>query len=119
MHDCNESLVGDFSFSSARFPYSFQKLCSTNYDGEPFNQWATNASATVPEKTAAPCAPEGQKHSRSKIPKEKRAHPPAKTSPKLAKSKKRLKRSKFHRYSSTSDSIGSPGTRCFVLFLSM
>ena len=69
-----------------------------------------NASETVPEKTVAPSEPAGKKQSRGKIPKKKRPYTPAKTSLKSAKPKTRMKRSKFHRYSSPSDNDSSTST---------
>ena len=55
----------------------------------PSNSEGQNTSGTVPEKTISTTEPAGKKASRGKIPKKKRAHSPAKTSPKSAKSKKR------------------------------
>ena len=69
-----------------------------------------NASDTVPEKTVAPSEPTGKKQSRGKIPKKKRPYTPAKTSLKSAKPKTRMKRSKFHCYSSPSDNDSSTST---------
>ncbi len=73
----------------------------------PSNSEGQTTPDTVSAKTVAPAQLEGQKLSRDEIPKEKRAHSPAKTSSKRAKSKKRRRRSKFHHDSTTSDTDSS------------